>query len=83
MSPWLIKYICKVFIVGILAGGEREIRGNTKGKQKDTIVHIPNHRPLGLLFYIAQFEMQLQGTMPIECEECEHITKTAWWHSVC
>lgn len=33
---------------------------------------IPHHRPLGLLFHIAQFEMQLQGTMPIECQ---HITK--------
>lgn len=39
---------------------------------KHATVHISNHRPLGLLFHIAQFEMQLQGIMPIECE---HITK--------
>lgn len=39
---------------------------------KDAIVHIPHNRPLGLLFHIAQFEMQLRGTMPFECE---HITK--------
>lgn len=41
-------------------------------KTKDAVVHIPHHRPLGLLFHIAQFEMQLQGTMSIQCE---HITK--------
>lgn len=32
----------------------------------------PRHRPLGLLFHIAQFEMQLQGTEPIQGK---HITK--------
>lgn len=42
-------------------------------KTKDAIVHIHfHHRPLGLLFHIAQLETQLQGTMPIERK---HITK--------
>lgn len=42
-------------------------------KTKDAILGVDiQHHPLGLLFHIAQFEMQLQGTMPIEHE---HITK--------
>ena len=49
----------------MLAGGEKEIRGNMM-KTKDVIVHIPHRRPLGLLFHIVQFEMQLQATVPIE-----------------
>lgn len=63
MSLQLIKYICMVLIVVALTRGE---------ENKDVIVHSPRHRPLGWLFHIEQFEMQLQGTMPIECE---HITK--------
>lgn len=63
MSLQLIKYICMVLILVALTRGE---------ENKDAIVHIPRHRPLGWLLHIEQFEMQLQGTMPIECE---HITK--------
>lgn len=55
----LIKYICKVLIAGTLTRGE---------ENKDAIVHIPRSRPLGLLFHIEQFQMQLQGTTPIECK---------------
>lgn len=60
MLVQLIKHICMVLTVGLLTRGEQN---------KDAIVHIPHHCPLGLWFHI---EMQLQGTMPIECE---HITK--------
>lgn len=45
----------------------------TRGKEKkDLIVRVSRYHPLGLLFHSEQFEMQLRGTMPIECE---HITK--------
>lgn len=48
-----------VLIAGTLTRGE---------ENKDAIVPFPHHRPLGLLFHIEQFEMQLQGTTSIECK---------------
>lgn len=51
-----------VLIVGILSGG-KENQGKYKEKQKMWLFIFLTIAHLGVLFHIAQFEMQLQGLL--------------------